>query len=138
MSGINTKLLRKIQKFILQEKGRFDMSDWLQPTKSSSVLGDEKALCGTACCLAGAAYVLEHKLDLKKPSSFDDLPSGHSVEIFATRALGLTANQRLRLFFRSEWPAKYATAYVRARSQAGRARAGVNRIEHFIKTKGAE
>lgn len=138
---LNVKLLRKVQKFILAEADRFDMGHWLGPASES--YGLLKPACGTVCCIAGAVYAIENKLDLKK--GYETLPSAYETRKFACQALGFDVpdeNSCLypdnSLFLQTYWPKRYQTAYTTAVTQSGRARAAVRRIEHFIKTKGAE
>ena len=133
---MNTKLLRKVQKFLLKEPRRFDMLDWLAPSAfSNTVL--EKPPCGTTCCIAGAAFILDRKVEPGKAlTEYETYQI--SVRDIATDALGLDLDQRERLFYTADWPVKYCVAYHRAKTQRQRVKVGVARIEHFIKTKGAE
>lgn len=128
---MNVKLLRKVQKFLLDEPRRFDMSNWVRDSGLSNIL--KHPPCGTACCIAGAAFVLDKKLSLKK-STFD----GVTVEIDARCSLELTPYESDRLFYRINWPGSFSLKYGQAKTPLARAKVGVARIEHFIKTGGQE
>jgi hypothetical protein len=120
---MNVKLLRRIQKRILKHPDSYD--------QNVMISRDE---CGTTACIAGWAVLLS-PLD---PGFIGDYASK------ATLLLGLDDEQAIRLFDVIEdgyccgWPDKYVRAYLRAKTPRGRARAAMRRIDHFIKTKGAE
>ena len=135
---MNVKLLRKIQKHILAEPRRLAMCDWIQRGKpgqeltfqDGSVIGQTYAECGTAACIAGWAVILSSK---RTPKDSD------TVLDRAIKILGITEYQSDSLFLRSlGWPQKFSQAYLAAKTPSGKARVAVRRIDHFIKTKGAE
>ena len=129
---MRVKMLRKVQEFLLEEPRRFDMANWLTKASSADIL--EMPPCGTACCIAGAAVIVNSG---KTPAPMLE-KRGFMVESNAGKILGLTYAQKDRLFFVNSWPSRFKRAYRRAATPLGRARAGVRRIEHFIKTKGKE
>lgn len=142
--AINVKLLRKVQKHILEEPNRFVMGDFIQrkTKKSPQFYGDDFshhdfAPCGTAACIAGWAFALVNP----KSRATD----GNLIERKAVQILGLeydptgeTETNSGKLFFVTQWPKKYRNSFRAAKSQKMRARVAVRRIDHFIKTKGAE
>ena len=72
---MNTRLLRKIQKHILAEPKRFDMTDWVMRGKPGSLLeaGEQEIevpKCGTVACIGGWACLLSGKTRLRHPKSF--------------------------------------------------------------------
>jgi hypothetical protein len=138
---MKTRLLRKVQKFLMEEPRRFDMGNWITDSTRASVL--EHPPCGTACCIAGAAVIVDRgqnpaivlsELIKTRQSGI----TGIDIEDEAVDLLSLTYAQKERLFFATYWPGKFKSAYARAKTPLDRAKVGVRRIEHFIKTKGKE
>lgn len=132
---MNTRLLRRIQKHILAEPKRFIMGDVVvhnAPGEMYREDGIERpfASCGTMACIAGWALLLSK-------NSSRDLDD-------AARLLGLPqpADRWLcvgdNLFYEGNWPIKYSVAWDKARTPRARARVAARRIDHLIKTKGAE
>lgn len=136
---MNVSKLRKLQKWILAEPLRFDMQEW-----SNDKLAEErKTPCGTVGCLAGMTCHMEgHELEDMRGS--DD---GGSIPETARQILDLNVGESQRLFFLpsahhmrmvQKWPAKFDAQYQKAKTPLGRVRVAIRRIDHFIKTKGAE
>lgn len=120
----------------------------------------DKPMCGTVCCVAGQAlvnagakligddiFVANASLRRRIEAIGADVYGWPSVrgdntikgcEHAARNVLGLSMAEGNRLFYLHEWPYKYQGAYNHAKSPKGRARAGHNRIRHFIATDGAE
>lgn len=122
---MNVRLLRRIEKRILKEPGQFDMGDWLR----RGLPKDKLHPCGTEACIAGWACILSKKV----PRSY------LHVQEVATKLLGISPYGAQCLFVPTFWPNKFGT--VSASFNPGTkayARNAVRRIEHFIKTKGAE
>ena len=114
---MNVRLLRKVQRAIVANPEEYDQSSY----------------CGTACCIAGWAVRLNDKI-----SSLNGRWPGE-VSAEAKSLLKLDTDQYERLCaFASGWPDKYAVAYYSAETKKKRARVAFLRINHFIKTKGAE
>lgn len=127
---LNVRLLRRIQKHILAEPKRYNQNDIVSTGKPGEAYSFAWRFpaCGTIACIGGWAAVLS------SGGRHEDLEYG-------ARALGLTVDQRARLFSATGnggWPDKFDIAYTNAKTPQGRARVGARRIEHFIKTKGAE
>jgi len=132
---MNIEILRKIQKFLLAEPRRFDMTEGVTSSKYvPSVL--EHPPCGTTCCIAGAAYIIENKIEktLSKTRVEWEI-----VRNTAVKVLGIPDRERTeKLFYDEYWPLKFKIQYDDAETPLQRAKVGVARIEHFIKTDGRE
>ena len=131
---MNVRLLRKIQEHILAEPKRYEQESWATS-------------CGTAACIGGWACILTGS----RPKSV----ANETFDVFgkARRVLGLEYEAAERLFsvpceyvvrnaaiFKARyiWPLKYQKRYLAAKTAKGRVRVAIDRINHFIKTKGAE
>jgi hypothetical protein len=148
---MNVRLLRKIQKYITAVPARYDQNEILAkgtPGTRHGYLWDlnTKQLfpeCGTIGCIAGWAVTLyrgQIKRDLDKLGYLGS----------AQRLLKLDDDQAIRLFSaindrndRNDWdtdvwPPKFVEAYNKAKTFKQRAKVASLRIDHFIKTKGAE
>ena len=132
---LNVRLLRRIQKHILEEPKRFFMgwfiargkpgtrrftdmgTAWLVPTD----LPGRVPPCGTAACIAGWA----------------NLFTGHRPEAhrMAQKELGITQAQGTSLFNAHYWPDPFEQKYRAAKTPLQRAKIAAARIEHLI-TKG--
>ena len=140
---VNTKLLRRVAKHISEEPKRLAMGSFIQTKDETTAkftehyhrdklrnFGTEPtehnfAPCGTAACIAGWATILG-KGDTDMPNSEGE------------RLLDIDAYEAGRLFYVDSWPKQFEKPYMEAMTPAKRARIAVARIEHFIKTKGAE
>lgn len=134
---MNTRLLRKVQRHILEEPKRYDQDRWL-------IRGDEATIhlepndvpaCKTVGCIAGWVCVLGKSIP----------KLAYNSGIRAKKLLGLTTGQADRLFApilyadaNHCWPEKFETKYRKANTAKKRAKVAAARIDHFIKTKGAE
>jgi hypothetical protein len=132
---LNVRLLRKIQRHILEEPKRFIMGDVIvREDPGVEILDDEliwkMPKCGTAACIAGWALLLSGKRgsDMSKAAKLLGIEDPDTEGYDGDSAL----------FYTSKWPAKFYNAWNVAKSNKARARVAVRRIEHFIKTKGKE
>lgn len=119
--NLNVRLLRKIQKHILEEPKRFWMGWW----KEDSIPGHKPAPCGTTACIAGWAVILSNEPE-----------KAGAPSIRARVLLGLDPDD-MTLFFSDAWPEPYRTLYERAvdkDDEKDMAKAGADRIEHLINT----
>jgi hypothetical protein len=137
--------LRAVAAHILEEPKRLDMLEW-GVTHPSYLKPSETPACNTVGCIAGWTIFLNKPevVDQMK-AAFEDAPEfiynyceTLSPSQDAAKLLKLNAEQRQRLFFTSDWPLPFRLAYKRARTAKGRAKVTADRIEHFIKTEGAE
>lgn len=130
---MNVKLLRKVQKHILEEPRRINMNTVISYVDPSD---KESPPCGTVGCIAGWTNILSRN------------PDGYMYD--AAAALDLNPAQKRRLFTEpfytgkkkfpadTTWPAKFAARYEKAKTAKTRAKVTSERIDHFIKTKGKE
>ena len=126
--------LRKIEKFILKEPKRFNMREGLVLSENA-VDQLEQPPCGTACCIAGAAYIIGN--DFKNLNNISR--EWTQVGSYATGYLDFRDYRtRDRLLHANEWPEFYKTSYIHSKTAAERAFIGAARIEHFIATNGVE
>lgn len=134
---INIPFLERIKRRILRFPDEFRMDKWT---------------CGTAHCVAGTAVVLR---GFKIGKHDVLLHGGETIEEKATELLGLTPDQALCLFYVQSWPDLFRNQYSaiewspapRAYVEVGNteayyrecyAKIAAARIDHFIRTKGAE
>jgi hypothetical protein len=143
--------------------GRFDMAHFGAIYELITPLPNSiKPVCNTAACLAGQTVLVFGTGVLNDDGGIDiiqklELPSGwddsrnNQILAQATKDLGLTANQRDRLFFfkgwynvgteetvYTGWPEQFRSQHDKAKTQQGRILAAIRRVEHFIKTQGRE
>jgi hypothetical protein len=123
---MNVKLLREIAKVIQEKPKQFSLASW-HKSKTDGVQGvlcnlpkAKQVACGTTHCIAGWAQVLAPDRDCTVPARAD-----------GQRVLGLSNEQANRLFFGEYWPKGYGGYRTNAAKAAAR-------IEHFIRTNGAE
>lgn len=158
-------LLRKVEKVILDDPKKFDMGRWAtvfdktakgyNPRNKTIVHNS----CGTVGCIAGWTCLLADKKTQKKLTAIakqntkGDVEAGMDEKRAVGRAslsrmldpqkqalslLGIDAAQASKLFHESNWPLSYFLESVNAPTPKARAKIAVARIEHFIKTNGAE
>lgn len=130
MKKINIRLLRKVQAAILRKPRQFQMAMLFSGRDS---MGKPATGCGTAACVAGWAIFLA-----KRAKRLEDIRWPHSELTVATKALGLSNHQSCILFDDANWPTPFKDKYWSAKTAQGKARVAAKRIEHFIKTKGAD
>lgn len=123
---MNVKLLRKIQKAILAEPRRFEMTRWVQKVEAN---GPDDPPCGTTACIAGFADMLTNPEIFLK--SLDNLNLKIRLQYRAQAALKISNKQATKLF--ETWP-----GYNRLKTPMGRAKWAVRKIERFIKSNGAQ
>lgn len=120
MSALNVELLRKIQKHILEEPRRLDMTAWLDAAPVDVVP------CGTVACIAGWALHLSNT----KPGSTTE---GGKWSGPARKVLGLSYEEGDKLFYEDNWPAPFATNFCHAEGPKARAKIAVARIDYLIR-----
>lgn len=136
---MNVRMLRKLEKWIMAEPRRFDMRNW---SGNQRIINKNKPPCGTVGCLAGMAC---HMQGMNLTPGMSEVSKDEYIPGVATKILDLTAGQAERLFYIAgmhysdiAWPASFAAAYKKAKTPTAKVKVAVARIEHFIKTKGAE
>lgn len=129
---MNVKLLRKVKRQILKEPKQFVMEGFFVEA-GSDVTPKKIPNCGTAACICGWAISLKNAVTPAEANcqSVNEWTDGED-------ALQLTREQADRLFAHFDWPERFFLRYRNAKSFKARAEAAADRIEHFIKTDGAE
>lgn len=132
---INVGLLRKVQKFLLAEPRRFDMEEGIVLSMDAENIL-ENPPCGTACCIAGATYIVASKI--KKPERMR--VDWCEVKSRAELSLGISDKQAASLFYIPSihstirgWAPEFEKAYLKAKTPLQRAKVGVAVIEDFIR-----
>lgn len=136
---LNVRLLRRIQKHILEEPRRFMMvaSNFVATTQEQwhcfrrHLFSDASEImtpCGTAACIAGWANILTGV----NPRSFKaGDPQRAAVQI------GITPSplwSKSNLFVIENWPEPFCSRYKKAKTSRVRVKIACKRIDHLIKT----
>lgn len=137
---MNTELLLRVKKHILQKPTRLRMSSWLCSKGEREIIGgkfifgepgwgepDKQTVpsCGTVGCIAGWTVMLA-----------GDKDAIESKKKQATRLLDLEDYSSEKLFYVTSWPSKLQDAYMHSKNQRERAKIVGQVIDLFIKTKG--
>lgn len=94
-------MLLKLKAFLLLEPRRYDQNTWMQNRKRAAEIKLQKPPCGTVCCMAGEAVLMEGWLYNNRESGVrgsKDSKANFSVEDTATAILGLSEKQSTGLF----------------------------------------
>lgn len=126
---LNVRLLRKIQKHILEEPKRLDMSVLISSKKNDLFYHDDYyPSCNTVACISGWASILSGKRRLGIPGTAKLLGLGtYSCN---------PSNLAQRVFYVEDWPDKFRVKYNTASSKDNReamAKVTARRIDHLIK-----
>jgi hypothetical protein len=132
---LNIALLERVKRRILRRPDNFGMFHWhlkiadapnREQLRTIEKIHREKDedLCGTTACIAGHIQLIVNR-------------SGHARDV-AKKALGLSEPQAMRLFHVRSWPAKFYNRYQDEPSRVERVKIAIERIDHFIETKGRE
>lgn len=136
---INVRLLRAIGAKALAYPETSNLNLW-----GSLAPIDEDHPCGAVACIAGTAVLLESRKKFLRVQKrhlkwlFSEPGEQSPFFVAAASRLGLTGDQAERLFMPAGWPARLLERYQAAFEPADRALILNERIELFIKTKGAE
>src|SRR5438046_4090420 len=111
-SKINIPLLRKVEKKILAEPAALVMASFLEIGEPGKKWDDFVGIefprivppCGTMACIAGWTNIMGGKKD-----SWDE--PGNAQQL-----LGLTDQQRFKLFYLEEWPHEFAKRWGKAKT----------------------
>lgn len=138
-NGQRSKLWPRIKKAIMKYPDQFEMTNWFsrRGLQGTYLNNREIGRCGTAACVAG--WALHVANTNRNNQSIRETRDKLSLRIRwyeeeATRVLGLTYDQASRLFYAGQWPREFAIRYDNATTPKARAKAAVDRINHFIKT----
>lgn len=140
---MNIRKLRKLQRWILAEPRRFNMTQWAAELE---VINEQKPPCDTVGCLAGMACHMEAG-KLESDSSIVTRKDGirKYIPLEAARILDLDNAQAGNLFllsdswsadFSGSWPPIWESRYYQAKTLKGKARVAARYIDFFIKKKG--
>lgn len=133
---MNVKYLRRIQRAILEHPSQFQMDTLFDNHLDDQIkLPKKVGGCGTAACIAGWALHLHGRC--KTLATTTECMRTTTSENART-ILGLTSDQYDRLCFAPNWPEPFRSRNDNAKTARTQAKNAVARIEHFIKTKGAE
>lgn len=132
---MNVELLEQICETIMQENTLFSMDLWFRKRDGSIVHPScPDDYCGTVCCIAG------HAIKYGCPNGIADMVITEGAVYsnlysnLACSLLQLSREEGERLFYISFWPSNYLNAYYETDLPRLRAKAAVNRIQHFIET----
>lgn len=131
---LNVRLLRRIQRHILEEPRRFFMEGVIATGTPGKLfesfdlftdLASRVPACGTAACIHGWTALLSGKT----PNQTARLKFSWSA-----RKLGLPENMYNDLFIADYWPEPFNVQYIKAERPSQRAKIAAARIEHLITT----
>lgn len=139
---LNVKLLRKIQKHILEEPRRFFMAGLVATGtpgatfENSNWYEDLPSIvprCGTSACIAGWTALLSGK-STKQAGILSLNWSARRLGL-SPRVFGSSVDGRLvsPLFYSANWPDPFRARYAKAKTPKTRAKIAVARIDHLIK-----
>lgn len=136
---MNVRLLRRVQKHILQEPNRLMMGDYVWHDRPGVKVETDGILhrmpeCGTAACIAGWTCLLE-----KNPKNVDTYVRTRIGKWSDTAAalLGISKGYD-RLFFVDYWPERFQERFYEAKTKLQQAKITAKRIDFFINTKGTD
>lgn len=136
---MNTRLLRKVQRQILDEPRQVIMETWFSNLDGGTHLPRAIPNCGTAGCIGGWAIAIARKLTPKKAREKAVGQFLNYERDAAGELLDITESQGGRLFSINYWPLDFMRRYGKTQPQTlARAKVIAARIDHFIKTKGRE
>jgi hypothetical protein len=126
---LNVKLLRKIQRHVLDNPKRIDMDCFIERKAEELEAGrglehDTFPRCGTVGCIAGWAVTLSTK---------ERIPYGQIAEK-AKALLGLSDIQAYQLFYVNHWPILWREITNSQYQTRAHAKLVVKRIDHLIAT----
>jgi len=141
------RLLRKVQKHILEEPRRMNMETWLRTRiqgkryfafRGFGVNRAENPAtppCGTAGCIAGWVMMLTPMKPEERSYIINVGNAAHSAQ----EKLGLDYYQGSRLFLPSDWPEPYKSKLAKAKIGTKKyAQVVSDRIDYFIQTDGKD
>lgn len=137
--------LRKLQTWIREEPRRYNQDVYLEIGSKSRMVNAQKPPCGTVCCLAGAACMMEGLKPYNESgneSSFDFVwvrDRKQTISAAAQNILDLSDRQRINLFraFGDGWSDVAYIAYSRAFTQEERVEAACMAIDELIAEGGS-
>lgn len=137
LSALTIRRLRRVKEAILKEPDLYDQQAGNPPAHT----------CGTRGCILGWAaffYGPKRKVilnaDERRHRKSDFWPDLRVLRTYARgcRYLRLTWEPAFRLWSSEDWPSVFRSRLDRASTGEEEAQVAAERIEHFIKTGGAE
>lgn len=109
---MNVDLLERVQHEILYYPERFSVAHWAFARNAHDVVRHDEAPDGFKCCIAGHVLLEDGRSDERGLLCRSGLHNNDgSLYQRAGEALGLTREQRLELFFPSQWDAPFKQEY---------------------------
>lgn len=132
---LNVRLLRRVQRYIMEEPRRFNMNWWAELHDKGTVERyPNLPPCGTVCCLAGTAVLLAGCTVVEHGEMRPYKRLGDWSEA-APKLLGLPDYFPIySLFVAASWPEPFDARYRKATTAHQRARIACQRIDHLIAT----
>ncbi len=131
LSAKTVRMLKAVRRAILLNPERYDQSVSSYPYTQKPICDRKIKDCGTPLCILGWVCYLFGPL-------WHDVGNSEGADEIAGRILGLDDDQCNRLWHVEEWPLRFQDGYDDAFGAREQARAGADRITHFIKTNGLE
>lgn len=146
---MNVPLLDKVKERLTAFPHRFSMANWVRNApghdtldqyprfgpKDAKILLDSQTACGTVACIGGLAIIID-TAEGEQEHVFNEDVETAGIWKHARKILDLTSEQADRLFLLHAWPEPYCRQYTE--HWPNRAQIAVSRINHFIRTGGAE
>ncbi len=131
---MNIKALKQVQRDMEHRPTQVNMGSYFSRTVPRG--HDKPGGCGTTGCIAG--FAIWRKLKAKNLQQASKIEIKLDDRTEGEKALGLTPEQSQRLFFLEGWPARFRGRIGQSRTPRQYTKAVIDRIAHFIKTKGEE
>lgn len=141
---MNIDRMLRVRDVVLAEPDRLELlDDFVAPRF------DADRFVGVGLCIAARAALDAGFIELRdtpRPGAprtyYDVTPAGLERAQFmrelGAAALDLSDAQARRLFYVDEWPSRMASAFLQSKQAPARASVTARRIDHFMRTEGAE
>lgn len=131
---MNIKALKQVQRDMEHRPTQVNMGSYFSRTVPRG--HDKPGGCGTTGCIAG--FAIWRKLKAKNLQQASKIEIKLDDRTEGEKALGLTHTQSHNLFYQENWPLEFRERMVMARTPKQYTEAVIDRITHFIETKGKE
>lgn len=109
---MNVDLLKRVQDTIMHAPERFSVAHWAFARNAHEVVRKDEAPDGFKCCIAGHVLLEDGRSDERGLLCRSGLHNNDgSLYQRAGEACGFTEEQRLELFFPSQWDAPFKQEY---------------------------
>lgn len=146
MTGdMNIDRMLRVRDVVLAEPDRLELlEDFVTPRFDA-----EDRFCGHGLCIAARAAIDAGFIELRDtprpgaPRTYYDVTEEGAKHAGFLRELGgaalsISDPQARRLFYVTEWPARLSSAFLQSKQAPARASVAARRIDHFMRTEGAE